>query len=72
MAARNTAVTLILVLVPQGDVIPWAPGALCSLAALVAAGLVFLLPETANRKITQRDDSLVDALEETSQRFIDA
>ncbi|XP_050712993.1 solute carrier family 22 member 6-like [Eriocheir sinensis] len=39
-----------------GEVLPWAPGALCSLAALIAAGLVFLLPETTNRKITQRDD----------------
>ncbi|XP_050712992.1 uncharacterized protein LOC126996506 [Eriocheir sinensis] len=39
-----------------GEVVPWAPGALCSLATLVGAGLVFLLPETTNRKITQRDD----------------
>ncbi|XP_050712987.1 organic cation transporter-like protein [Eriocheir sinensis] len=39
-----------------GEVLPWAPWALCSLAALVGAGLVFLLPETTNRKITQRDD----------------
>ncbi|XP_050709917.1 organic cation transporter protein-like [Eriocheir sinensis] len=39
-----------------GEVLPWAPGVLCSLAALVGAGLVVLLPETTNSKITQRDD----------------
>lgn len=72
ISARNTTVALILVLVPQGDVFPWGPGVLCSLAALVAAGLVFLLPETTNRKITQQDDSRHDVLEGTSQRFIDA
>lgn len=42
--------------------LPWAPGALCSLAALVAASLVFLLPETTNKKITQQDDCRHDHL----------
>lgn len=72
-AARDVTVTLILVLVLlllQGDVLPWAPGALCSLAALVASGVVFLLPETTNRKITQRDDSRHDALEETISKSV--
>lgn len=44
--------------------LPWAPGALCSLAALIAAGLVFLLPETANMKITQGDDSFQGPIED--------
>ncbi|XP_050703165.1 organic cation transporter protein-like [Eriocheir sinensis] len=72
LVTRVTTVTVPYINDLLGDVFPWAPGALCSLAALVAAGLVFLLPETTNRKITQQDDSRLDALEETSQRFIDA
>ncbi|XP_063846499.1 organic cation transporter protein-like isoform X2 [Scylla paramamosain] len=39
-----------------GRVYPWAPGAMLSVAVIIAAGLVFLLPETANRKLTQNEN----------------
>lgn len=38
-----------------GHVYPWVPGALLSIAVIVASGLVYLLPETANRKLTQNE-----------------
>ncbi|KAK8395791.1 hypothetical protein O3P69_005713 [Scylla paramamosain] len=39
-----------------GRVYPWAPGAMLSVPVIIAAGLVFLLPETANRKLTQNEN----------------
>ncbi|XP_050730784.1 uncharacterized protein LOC127005708 isoform X2 [Eriocheir sinensis] len=64
-ATSMAAVTLLIATrkggTSEGEKLPWAPGALCSLAALVGAALVFLLPETTDRKITQRDDCRDDS-----------
>ncbi|KAK8395998.1 hypothetical protein O3P69_005227 [Scylla paramamosain] len=38
-----------------GRVYPWAPGAMLSVAVTIASGLVWILPETANRKLTQNE-----------------
>lgn len=44
----------------QGEVVVWAPSAVFSLVALVAAALVFLLPETRNKNMPQENDEPED------------